>query len=466
MTNSKLSAFRLGDIRGVYPDDLDEAFAEQFAHAFVAHFNLTGTVATGCDMRDSSASLQSAVNDGLRDSGIDVCDIGLCTTELGYFASSLPEISATIIVTASHNPARYNGFKCVLKNGEAVTFDTGLSEVMALMITGHRNRRDRGQLTQLPLKADYIEFLKSKFSAGDLRSGRIALNGLNGTAATLAGALAREFELTYTWFRKEPGPIPSEGADPGNPRLAAQMKQFMSEDSFAVGVAWDGDCDRCVFFDDCGNLVPTYYVVGLLAESYLAGHPGGAIVFDTKLCWNTFDVIEKHDGVAVPAQTGHAFMKRKMREHNALYGGELSSHHYFGDFFGCDSGMFAWLKVVEIVNKSGLSITELVQERRELVSCTPEISLSLTDVDRAFDEVLDGYREQALTVDYFDGLGFEMPGNWRFSLRRSKTEPLVRVNFECRHATQSMLNGAAELLGQLKPFKANDDDWESQLVIQ
>jgi len=461
-----LPAFRLGDVRGIYPDELDEDFAVAFGHAFVHHFGLKGRIVTGRDMRDSSASLQAALNHGLEKSGMDVLDIGLCTTELGYFASAQPDIVAAIVVTASHNPSQYNGFKCVLRNGEAVTFDSGSSEVMQLMLGNHRNSGTRGSCRSLSLKDDYIEFLQQQFSVENLGVGRIALNGLNGTAATLAGTLAKAFDLNYTWFRKEPGPIPSQGADPVNQILAAQMQEFMRSDDFTLGVAWDGDCDRCVFFGSDGKLIPTYYIIGLLAGHFLKQHPAGAVVFDTKLCWNTFDVIAAHGGRAVPAETGHAFMKRKMREHNAVYGGELSSHHYFGPFFGCDSGMFAWLKVVEIINQTGTSISELVQERRENISCTPEINLSLTDVDTAFDQVLSSYRDTALSVDYFDGLGFEMPGDWRFSLRQSKTEALVRVNLESRNATEAMLNGGAELLQRLKPFKADDADWEARLIVQ
>ena len=185
-----------------------------------------------------------------------------------------------------------------------------------------------------------------------MRSGHIALNGLNGTAVTLAEALADDLGLPVTWFRRKAGPIPIEGADPVNPRLVAQMKDFMQTSSFSAGVAWDGDCDRCVFFSATGDLIPTYYVIGLLTESFLRKHKGGAIVFDTKLCWNTLDIIRACGGTAVQARTGHAFMKREMRQCGAVYGGELSSHHYFGDFHGCDSGMFGWLNIIQIVNRS------------------------------------------------------------------------------------------------------------------
>ena len=462
----QLTAFRLGDVRGIYPDEINEAFALSFAHAFVQHFSLTGAIATGRDMRDSSIELQASINQGLKESGIEVLDLGLCTTELGYFASTRKNIDTVIIITASHNPDQYNGFKCVLKNGVAVTFETGLSQVMKLMQKHHRNHPQPGSIAPNDLLGEYIDFMKMNFDAHCLQSGQIALNGLNGTAATLAQTLSDEFALPVTWFRREPGPIPSEGADPTKPRLLEQMQEYMQGQQFSLGVAWDGDCDRCVFFTGEGKLVPAYYVVGLMAEQFLSKHEGGAIVFDTKLCWNTLDVISRYDGTAVPSETGHAFMKRHMRQSHALYGGELASHHYFGDFFGCDSGMFAWLKMVQIINSAKVGIEELIERYRTQVCCTPEISLSLTDVDRAFAQILSRYEADAKKVDHFDGLSFDMPENWRFSLRRSKTEPLVRVNFESRESPDRLLDQAGAVLRLLQDYCADDYDFSDDLRVQ
>lgn len=462
-----LSAFRLGDVRGVYPEDINELFVYRFGRAFALHFGLSGTVATARDMRGSSVSLQAALNQALVESGIDVLDLGLAPTELGYFASAQLDACATIVVTASHNPARYNGLKCVLRHGEAVTFETGLAEVKARMIAGvPESRAPRGKLKTLNLVPDYISYLAQHFSPDALKSCHVALNGLNGTAATLAGQIADEFELPVTWFRKEPGPIPAEGADPANPRLTEEMHEFMSGGNFGLGIAWDGDCDRSVFFDAGGNLVPTYYVVGLLAEYFLTLHPGAAIVYDTKLCWNTLDIIKKCGGKPIRSKTGHAFMKQKMREHNAIYGGELSSHHFFGDFHHCDSGMFAWLTMTQLVNQSGRDISELISVRRGEVCCTPEISLRLTESVRAFEEVHARFGKSALSVDDFDGPSYEMPGGWRFTLRHSKTEPLVRVNFESRADPDQLLADAASVLGCLRPFVADGSDTESLLHIQ
>ena len=466
MNHPTSSAFRLGDIRGVYPQQIDETFAFLFASAFARHFRLTGTVATGRDVRESGPSLQSALNEGFLATGLDIADLGLCASELGYFASSRPGIEAAVIVTASHNPAAFNGFKCVLRNGRAVTFETGLADVMRLMVETQPTSRKRGSVTRLNLLPEYTAHLIDNFPLGNLSVGRIALNGLNGSAATLAADIADRFDLPVSWFRKQPGPIPAEGADPTNPRLASEMKGFMQGEDFALGIAWDGDCDRCVVFDQYGDLVHTYYIVGLLARHMLARYPGRAVVFDTKLCWNTLRIIERHGGKAIPSETGHAFMKNKMREHNAIYGGELSSHHFFGDFFHCDSGMFAWLMILDIVDRHGRDIASLVEEIREGICCTPEINLSLADVEGVFKRVREEYEPGAVCVSRFDGLSIEMPDGWRFCLTKSKTEPLLRLNMECRAGSQRLLNEGARLLRLIQPFQADNSDLLSKLIVQ
>ena len=461
-----LGAFRLGDIRGIYPDEINEAFALSFAHAFVHHFNLKGRIATGRDMRNSSMALQSTINQGLKESGITVLDLGLCATELGYFASTRSHIEAVIIITASHNPDRYNGFKCVLRHGVAVTFDSGLKEVKALMKHNHRNKVKNGSIISADLLSEYIEFMKTKFTSESLRSGNIALNGLNGTAMTLAENLSEEFSLSTSWFRGNPGPIPKDGADPTGPRMIAEMQEYMRLEDFSLGVAWDGDCDRCVFFTRDGKLVPAYYVIGIMIEHFLSQHHGSSVVLDTKLCWNTLDIINQYEGKSVKSKTGHAFMKYHMRKSKAVYGGELAAHHYFQDFFGCDSGMFAWLKMVNIIGTSGIQFEDLIQKHRENVCCTSEISLSIPNINPAFSKILSLYESSAVNINYFDGLSLEMSNNWRFSLRQSKTEPLIRVNFESRGRPEQLLSHSAEVLTVLQTFAEDEYDWAHDLAIQ
>jgi len=476
MQRAPYSAFRLGDVRGIYPDEINEEFVRLFACAFVRHFNLTGTITIGRDMRESSLALQNALIEGLVQAGIHVKDLGLCTTELGYFSSFQPDTNATIIVTASHNPGTYNGLKCVLKNGVAVSYDTGLAEVEKIMrqlpspevetpvITDKED--SQGTRTPIDFHPAYIDFLRSRFPIDSLSHVELALNGLNGTAVTLAGELTKQLGLPVTWFRKLPGPMPSQGADPVNPKLTRQMKKYMSHSDYGLGIAWDGDCDRCVFFDQAGDLIPSYYVVGLLAESYLKQYPGAAIVFDTKLCWNTMAVISRLGGRAVRSETGHAFMKRRMRENNAVYGGELSSHHFFGEFHHCDSGMIAMLRMLQILKQSDANIDELIGNIRLDNCCTPEISLKLADAQGGFDEITSHYQQQASRVEVFDGLHFEFNDHWRFSITQSKTEPLVRLNFESRGNPDDLLEEANRVLEILLPFQEQDHNTDNLISIQ
>ena len=462
----ELNSFRLGDIRGIYPTEINEDFVHNFAQSLVGQFNLKGKIVTGRDMRMSSIPLQQALNVSLKNIGINVVDIGLVPTELGYFASAQPGIEAAIIITASHNPSNYNGIKCVLKNGQAITVDTGLNDIKSKMLESYQHPVKAGSIEQLDLRDSYMEFLKTQFQSDQFSGGHIALNGLNGTAATMAGSIADRFSIDRTWFRKEPGPIPSQGADPANPQLVKEMKGFMASREFDLGVTWDGDCDRCVFFDAAGDLIPTYYMVGLFTDHFLKKHPKSAIVFDTKLYWNTIDIIKQNGGVPVPAKTGHGFMKQRMHQSHASYGGELSAHHYFGSFFGCDSGMFAWLTLMTLFNDSGQTLSERIAERRGKVCCTPEFSLNLMNTDVAFKTIVAHYKADAIDLDYFDGTHITLPDECRFSLTPSKTEPRIRLNFESRGQGEALLEHAGDVLRLLEPFRADDENWQHHLHLQ
>jgi phosphomannomutase len=335
-----------------------------------------------------------------------------------------------------------------------------------LMLAGQTNRvASRGKVSHRDYRAAYIDFLKCRFDINLDKVGVIALNGLNGTASTLAADIAYEFELPVTWFRKEPGPIPEGGADPVNPELRIQMFDYMQSDHFNLGVAWDGDCDRCVFFDGEGRYVPSYYMVGFLAGHILQQSGPANVVYDTKVCWNLLDVLRRNGGTGMASKTGHSFMKENMKRHNAVYGGELSSHHYFGDFFHCDSGMYAWLKTVEFISRSELPLEELVAERRHLFKCTPEISIGLTDTDAAIEFLKKHYSKDATEVDETDGLAMDM-GTWRFSIRDSKTETKVRVNFETTDSGVKLLEYGGRLLKALEPYRGDEADWWSGLEVE
>lgn len=467
--------FRRGDIRGFYPVQIDEEFAFLFGRAFVEHFGLSGRIATGRDSRKSSEGLQQALNAGLQSVCINVSDLGLCATELTYYASMQAEINASIMVTGSHNPVNSNGFKCVLSGGRVISFESGLAEVLGIMQSLEsrnfknmdvRSPNQRGSYQNVSLIPQYTAFLSDLFSLDPSSFNRIAVNGLNGSASTLVSPLAASFDLPLSWFRKEPGPMPELGADPSRKALCDEMSGFMSGDRYDFGVAWDSDCDRCVFYDDQGQMLPSSYAVAIFAEYFLETHPGETIVYDTKLVFNTEAVLERLSGTPAPALTGSAFMHQQMKATNAIYGGESSAHHYFRMFSGCDSGMIPWLAMLQLLQRRGVSLHQLVKEHQGLARCTAEISLSIEDVDRAFSCIESHYGQRADRVDEFDGLAFWMPGSWRFSLRQSKTEDKVRLNFETKESSEDLLGEGEQVLKLLRPFCRLADTEKPVLFLQ
>jgi len=474
--NLYTGVFRSGDVRGLYQQEIDEDFAYLFGRAFAEHFGLSGRVATGRDSRESSQDLQQALNAGLQSAANNVSDLGLCTTELVYFASMQAGFDAAIMVTGSHNPINSNGFKCVLAGGRTIAFEDGLAEVLQIMVrqqgrysknsNAYRTPHNKVAYQRVNLVPQYIQFLSGLFSSEQLNFSRIAVNGLNGTASTLVGPLSEVFDLPLAWLRKEPGPMPLQGADPSRRALSDEMAQFMKQDHYDFGVAWDGDCDRCVFYDEQGNMLPSSYAVAIFAEHFLEMYPGERIVYDNKLVFNTEAVIARLSGRPAPALTGSAFMRREMRATDAIYGGESSAHHYFRAFSGCDSGMIAWLYMLQLLQRREVSLQQLVQQSQQVARCTAEISLSIGDVNGAFSCIENRYASMADRVDQFDGLAFWMPGGWRFSLKRSKTEDLVRLNFETRGAADDLLDQGEEVLSLLRPFVTKADGDEPCLQLQ
>lgn len=464
------SVFRLGDIRGRYPEEINECFVRRFAPEFIHQFNIKTCIATGRDTRISSQALHNALNTSLRQHGINVLDLGVCATELGTFASFQDNIEAVIIITASHNVPEDNGLKCILNDGQATTHQSGLHAIENRMnmsqASTSSDKSMKGTLSDLDLVPEYVQYLTSRIHPEKWDFECLALNGLNGTASTLAVPISNHCKLQSHWYKQTPGPLDAIGVDPSHPKHAADMKQFMASSQFDFGVAWDGDSDRCVFFDETGRMIPAYYMVGIFAEYFLQQIPGAAIVFDTKLCWNTIDIIQRHSGIPVPSQTGHAFVIQQMKKFKAIYGGELSGHHYFGDFKGCDSGMMAWLMTMNVIQSSALTLEELVDTHRNNVKCIREISLSLDDSDIAIKQIMKLYSPRAKSIDTLDGISLEMPENWRFSLRDSKTESKIRLNLETKSSGNALLEEAKKLIDLLRPFMKDKSAWKNELILQ
>ena len=471
MTALNLSAFKAYDVRGRIPDEINEDLARAIGRAY-AGFVRPVRVVVGRDIRLTSATLCEALTQGLLESGVDVIDIGLCGTEGVYFATAAGDdegaFSGGIMVTASHNPPDYNGMKFVREGSRPISADTGLREMAAMI------REDRlppragepgalstraGRLTQLDTRARYVEHLLSYLGdVSTLRPVKVVVNAGNGGAGLFIDLI--EPHLPFEFIKVHHAP---DGTFPNgvpNPMLEANRVptiEAIRASGAEIGLAWDGDFDRCFFFDDQGQFIEGYYLVGLLAEAFLEREPGAAIVHDPRLTWNTIEVVSRFGGRPVLCKSGHAFIKQKMREVDAVYGGEMSAHHYFRRFAYCDSGMIPWLLVLERICRSGKSLSELVGERMRLFPCSGEINRRVPDGKAAISAVQAHYMPIARHVDYTDGVSMEF-ADWRLNLRSSNTEPLIRLNVESRGSAPLMQDKTAEVLELLRQQGAEAAD--------
>lgn len=442
-----LSAFKAYDIRGRIPEELNEELAYDIGRAYAA-FVGPRTVAVGFDIRLTSRQLASAVSRGLTDRGCAVRDIGLCGTEGVYFATFAYGLDGGIMVTASHNPPDYNGMKLVREESRPISADTGLVEMRGLIEAGTLPpaARPAGAVSALDTSLKYVEHLLSYVDRQKLKPLKVVVNAGNGGAGLIIDALEPHLPFEFVKIQHEPDGTFPHGVP--NPLLAenqAVTAQAVRQYGAALGLAWDGDYDRCFFFDHAGRFIDGYYLVGLLAEVFLKREPGARIVHDPRVTWNTLDIVRRLGGEPVLCKSGHAFIKQKMREVDAVYGGEMSAHHYFRPFAYCDSGMIPWLVVLAVIAERGESLAELVDERIRLFPVSGEINRRLPDTGAVLKRAQEHYRSTALEMDFTDGLSMEFP-EWRFNLRGSNTEPLVRLNVESRGSPALVEEKTAELL--------------------
>jgi phosphomannomutase len=450
-----LSSFKAYDVRGRIPDEINEDLAYKIGQAY-AGFVKPKTVAVGRDIRLTSAQLSEALMRGLTDSGVDVVDIGLCGTEGVYFATAAEKFDGGIMVTASHNPPDYNGMKFVREGSRPISADTGLKDMAAMIRDGALPARAAkpGVRRSQDTSAQYVDHLLSYVDRSRLRKLKVVVNAGNGGAGMVVDRL--EPHLPFEFIKVHHAP---DGTFPNgvpNPMLEENRKptiEAIRRSGADVGLAWDGDFDRCFFFDDSGRFIEGYYLVGLLAQSALEREPGARIVHDPRLTWNTLEIVRQHGGQAVLCKSGHAFIKQKMREVDGAYGGEMSAHHYFRNFAYCDSGMIPWLLVLERICVSGQSLSELVSERMRLFPCSGEINNRVPDGKAAIALVQSSYEKAAASIDFTDGLSMEF-AEWRLNLRASNTEPLIRLNVESRGSTPLMQAKTAEVLGLLASLGA------------
>jgi phosphomannomutase len=452
-TMQEITCFKAYDIRGRLGAELNEDIAYRIGRA-CGDFLKPRSVVVGGDVRETSAALKLALANGLQAAGVDVLDIGLAGTEEVYFATFHLGVDGGIEVTASHNPIDYNGMKLVREGAKPISGDTGLKDIQRLAQSGEfATPEKRGSYRQVSILEAYVDHLLDYIDPAKFTPLKLVVNIGNGAAGHVIDALAHRFQALNTplqliTLHPEPDPTFPHGIP--NPLLPDNRHDTIAavqSHRADVGIAFDGDFDRCFFFDENGRFIEGYYVVGLLAEAFLHKNPGAKIIYDPRLTWNTIDVVKQNGGVAIQSKTGHAFIKERMRTENAVYGGEMSAHHYFRDFAYCDSGMIPWLLVLELLSVSGKPLSELVNARMQAYPCSGEINFTVGDVRRVIDKILAHYQNAALAVDKTDGVGLTFP-DWRFNLRASNTEPVLRLNVESR-ANQALMEEKTAELGRL-----------------
>lgn len=444
------SPFKAYDIRGRIGDNLDEALAYALGRAVAAELS-PGLVATGRDIRASSAALQAALAEGLADGGADVADIGLCGTEEVYFATDHLKAGAGIMVTASHNPIDYNGMKLVGPEARPLP-DTVFRALERRALSPGTEPRSaaRGRVSATDTRAAYVDRVTAFADPAALPPVTLVANPGNGCAgptfdAILETLVAKGAPIEVVRLHHEPdGGFPNGIPNPLLPENQPVTAEAVRAAGADLGLAWDGDFDRCFFFDEEGAFVPGEYMVGVIAQAALAQAPGAKIVHDPRVIWNTQAVVGAAGGAAVVSRTGHALVKAAMREADAVYGGEMSAHHYFRDFMFCDTGMVPWLMVLAAMAKTGQSLGEMVAGMRAAFPSSGEINFRVADAPALMAEIEAAYAAQARGIDRLDGLSMDM-GDWRFNLRMSNTEPLLRLNLETRGDPALLETRLAEL---------------------
>ena len=434
---ASLSCFKAYDIRGKLGTELNEEIAYKIGRAYGQIYQ-PKTVVVGCDVRLTSEDLKQATIRGLNDAGVNVLDLGMTGTEEVYFGAFHLDVQGGIEITASHNPMDYNGMKLVRENARPISADTGLKEIQALAESEQFTEvHQKGTTEKYNILPEFIDHLMTYIDPTKIRPLKLVMNAGNGAAGHVVDAIEEKFkqlnipiefikihnEADGTFPNGIPNPILVENRD--------STRHAVLEHQADMGIAWDGDFDRCFLFDEKGQFIEGYYIVGLLAQAFLLKQAGEKIVHDPRLVWNTLDIVEQYKGIAVQSKSGHAFIKDVMRENNAVYGGEMSAHHYFRDFAYCDSGMIPWLLAVSVLSETQQSLSSLVEDMIERFPCSGEINFKVTDTQITIQKIFDYFADQNPAIDKTDGVSLDF-GAWRLNVRASNTEPLLRLNIESR----------------------------------
>ena len=484
--STPITCFKAYDIRGKLVEQLDESVAYRIGRALVEVLSAKRVV-VGSDVRLTSEPLKLALTAGIIDAGASVIDIGMVGTEEIYFATKDLGVDAGIEVTASHNPIDYNGMKIVKAGSVPISGDTGLNDIRDraesyssdVVFAGLLAMSERTECVDndafvagsstvsseklgvtsryecLDHRKAYVEHVCSYIDIKQLDGLRLVVNAGNGAAGPALDAIEthmREQGVNVTFYKVHHSPdgsFPNGIPNPLLPDSREDTASVVRQNSANMGIAWDGDFDRCFLFDEKGTFIEGYYIVGLLAEAFLSKNKGAKIIYDPRVYWNTEDIVTSSAGVPIKSKTGHAFIKERMRKEDAVYGGEMSAHHYFRDFAYCDSGMIPWLLVAELIAAKQQPLSSMVSDRIQAFPSSGEINSLLDDADAALARVVAHYQPQASVIDDTDGVGMEF-GDWRFNLRKSNTEPVIRLNVESRQNVELMEQKTQELLAIIR----------------
>ena len=470
---NKLTCFKAYDIRGELDKELDESIAYRIGRAFGLWLyqqnneqsNKNKTVVVGGDIRLTSESLKQSLAEGLRDANIDVIDLGMTGTEEIYFATSYLNADGGVEVTASHNPINFNGMKLVKEHAKPISGDTGLKDIQKLAEQNEfPDIQEQGKIRSHSCIEAYIDHLLSYINVANIKPLTLVVNSGNGAAGHIIDALEKRFNQLSVPIEfikihhQADGTFPNGIPNPLLEECREDTKNAVIKHNADMGIAWDGDFDRCFLFDEKGNFIDGYYIIGLLAEVFLKKNPNAKIIHDPRLTWNTIDVVTKNNGIAIQSKTGHAFIKERMRKEDAIYGGEMSAHHYFKDFNYCDSGMIPWLLVIELLSIKHRSLLSLIQDRIEMFPCSGEVNFTVNNTEASIKKVKHYFLTSGdtscspLLIDTTDGLSIEFK-DWRFNLRASNTEPLLRLNVESRNNRELMQNAFEEIKALISNFE-------------
>ena len=456
MTHSMLSPFYKGHIRGLYPSSVNEELMIAIAHKIIDDFPEIKTVSCARDSRHSSPSLQQVFMDTLLNAGVHVCDLGIAPSELVYFSSFDPTIDAAFMITASHNPRDYNGLKALRHAG--LPFQEG--DLFPNSSTRINKATKRGRSLEIDFSQQYLKRMKVITQDIALPKLKILANACHGTAFSLANALFQHFELEVDWIQHEAnGDFPACGPDPSSPQYQDIMRATMKDGQYDLAIAWDGDADRCLFYDHRGKLVSQASIMGLIAEDLLIDNPGSAIIYEHKISWALHLNLDQYDWTGIKCKTGHINMKKAMQNNKAIYGGEISGHHYFASMHYCDNGNLPWIYILALLHEKQKSLAELAENFAQHAPSLPEINLKVKNSATSLQLIADHFVSLSLKHDDFDGLTCEFD-SWRFNLRQSHTEPCLRLNIESKPSETHLLDHRNKILSiledQVISFSPND----------